>query len=302
MTNIIETKDLNFGFSPSVRTLHHLNLQIESESIYCFLGPNGAGKTTTLRILLGLLKADHQRISIFGQHLNSNRLAILKRIGSLIEQPSLYHHLTGHQNLELYRLTFRCDQKRIPEVLSITGLSEARHQLVKTYSLGMKQRLAIALALLHDPELLILDEPTNGLDPQGIIEIRGLIKQLKEEFHKTILVSSHLLSEVEKIATHVGILHKGCLLFQGSSRSLMEMKSENTAFELELDAPEKAMPHLENSFNVRKISETTLSITGMTKEQVPVLLARLVKQDLRIYRAAFGTCSLEDLFLDIIPS
>ena len=257
---VIETNQLDYSFIPSKKILHNLSLRIPKNSIYCFLGPNGAGKTTTLRTLLGLLKTNHREISIFGQPFQSNRISILKRIGSLIEQPSLYAHLTGSENLEVFRLSYSCEKKRIREVLEITGLYGSRNQVVRTYSFGMKQRLAIALALLHNPELLILDEPTNGLDPQGIIETRQLIKRLHQEFNKTILISSHLLSEVEKVATHFGIIHKGHLLFQGTRLALQELKSENSKFEIEAGDIERALVLLENKFIVKKISDSTLCV------------------------------------------
>lgn len=266
------------------------------------MGPNGAGKTTTLRLLLGLLKADQNAISIFDQQLFFNRMSILRRVGALIEEPSVYLHLTGRENLKIYRLCYSCDKKRVDEVLEIVDLHHADKQPVKTYSLGMKQRLGIAIALLHDPEFLILDEPTNGLDPQGIIEIRLLIKRLNTDFLKTILISSHLLSEVEKIATHFGIIHKGRLLFQGSREALLKLKSDSHSVELETTNNEKAAVLLGDRFRIRKINHAVLQVSSVGKEEIPTLSAFLVKKNIGIYRIGVLANNLEDIFIEMVSS
>jgi len=201
--------------------LDNISLAIPKGSIYGFLGANGAGKTTTLRLLLGLIKKQKGKITLFENDLMVNRISMLKKIGSLIEQPSLYSHLSGKENLHVFGLAYPYSRKRIDEVIKTVGLTVAADKKVKAYSLGMKQRLAIAIALLHDPELLILDEPTNGLDPNGIIDVRNLIKKLNSE-GKTIIISSHLLSEVEKVATHVGIIHNGKIVFEGTPQTNLE--------------------------------------------------------------------------------
>src|SRR5688572_14425786 len=178
---VIRTSGLSYHYSREMQTLYDLNLRVERGSIYGFLGPNGSGKTTTLSLLLGLLKNQKGDIEIFGQHLHANREAILARIGSLIETPSLYGHLTARENLEVYRRTYGAPTARVAEVLQIVGLADTGNKVAKKFSLGMRQRLAIALALLPNPELLILDEPSNGLDPAGIIELRNLVKRLNKE-------------------------------------------------------------------------------------------------------------------------
>lgn len=218
----IQTTALNYAFGNDRKTLDDINLMVERGSIYGFLGPNGAGKTTTLRLLLGLLKNQSGSIQIFGEDFANNRIGILKRIGSLIEQPSLYGHLTATENLEVYRKLYGASNARIPEVLKLVGLSDTKTKKAKQFSLGMKQRLSIAVALLPAPELLILDEPTNGLDPNGIIEMRELLKKLNKEQGVTILVSSHILAEVERLATHLGIIHQGRLKFQGTFSGLQQ--------------------------------------------------------------------------------
>src|SRR5689334_64917 len=169
---VIKTSNLTYHYSKAVPTLSNINLNIEKGSIYGFLGPNGSGKTTTLSLLLGLLNNQQGDIEIFGQHLHANRIAILKKIGSLIETPSLYGHLTAKENLEVYRNVYGATEEKLDEVLKIVSLADTGKKTVKKFSLGMKQRLSIALALLPNPELLILDEPSNGLDPAGIIELR----------------------------------------------------------------------------------------------------------------------------------
>ena len=232
-TAVIQTTNLNFSFSNGVKTLQDVNLFVPKGSVYGFLGPNGAGKTTTLRLLLGLLKNQQGKLEIFGKEFGSHRIEILKRLGSLIEQPSLYLHLTAKENLDIYRLIYKVDKSRINEVLKIVGLEYTGKKKAKQFSLGMKQRLSIAIALLHQPELLILDEPTNGLDPNGIIETRELIKKLNKEHNTTVIVSSHILNEVERMASHVGIIHKGKMLFQGTLTELQQMKSRQTSLEIE---------------------------------------------------------------------
>ena len=296
---IIETQRLFFEFQRDQKILNDLNLQVPTGSIYGFLGPNGAGKTTTLRLLLGLLKKQEGNITLFGRPFQSHRLEILRRLGSLIEQPSLYLHLTGKENLEVFRLTYQCNKNRIAEVLQIVGLQQAAGKKVKNYSLGMKQRLAIAIALLHDPEILILDEPTNGLDPNGIIETRELIKQLNREFGKTILVSSHLLTEIEKMATHVGIIHKGKLLFQGSLQQLQQLKSQQSSVELEVNDTTKAQQVLQQHFTIKHINGTRLVVDYESRERSASLNKLLVQHGVDVYQLAVTQNDLENLFVQI---
>jgi len=298
-SSIIETRRLFFAFQTRQRILNDLNLQVPAGSIYGFLGPNGAGKTTTLRLILGLLKKQEGDITLFGRNLQANRIDILRRIGSLIEQPSLYLHLTGKENLEVFRLTYQTNKNRIDEVLQLVQLQQAAHKKVKSYSLGMKQRLAIAIALLHDPEVLILDEPTNGLDPNGIIETRELIKQLNREWGKTILVSSHLLAEVEKMATHVGIIHKGKLLFQGGLQQLQQLKSKQSAVEIEVNDVTRAQQVLQEQFPVKQVNGTRLLVSFESRERSALLNKLLVQQGVDVYQMAVTQNDLENLFIQI---
>ena len=218
--NIIETKNLTKGSGEQMR-VNKLDLAIPEGCVYGFLGPNGAGKTTTLKLLLGLLKPTDGRITFFGQKMTKqNRLSILRHTGSLIENPSYYGHLTGLENLQIMAKLKKVPAAEIEKVLHTVRLYEQKDKKVKLYSLGMKQRLGIAMALLGNPRVLILDEPTNGLDPAGIQEMREFIKDLPTTHQMTVIVSSHLLSEVEQMADMVGIIHHGELVFQGTMATL----------------------------------------------------------------------------------
>src|ERR1700744_3566235 len=231
---VIQTDNLSFNFGNQT-VVKSLSLQVPEGSIYGFLGPNGAGKTTTIKLLMNLLQLQKGSIHIFGKELQSNRIEILSQIGSLIEQPAIYLHLTGKENLLNRALLLEIPAKRVDEMLDLVHLKDAANKKAGQYSLGMKQRLGIGLALLSDPKLLILDEPTNGLDPNGIIEVRELLIKLVTKHQKTVFVSSHLLGEVERMATHVGIINNGELLFQGSieelsglSQPLVQIEAENS--------------------------------------------------------------------------
>ena len=218
--NIVETRGLCKQYGQAMR-VKQLNLSVPEGAVYGFLGPNGAGKSTTLKMVLGLAKPTAGEITVFGKHVNPhNRIAILKQVGSLIESPSYYGHLTGEENLRIVQTLRGAPEKDIREVLSIVRLDGQKGKQVAHYSLGMKQRLGLAAALLGFPKLLILDEPTNGLDPAGIQEMRELICSLPGQFGMTVLVSSHLLSEIDQMADHVGIIREGELVFQDTLAAL----------------------------------------------------------------------------------
>jgi lantibiotic transport system ATP-binding protein len=296
-TPVIQTTNLNFSFGNGVKTLDNVNLLVPQGSVFGFLGPNGAGKTTTLRLLLGLLKNQQGKLEIFGQEFSSHRIDILKRLGSLIEQPSLYLHLTAKENLDIYRLIYKVPKTRVEEVLKIVGLENTGKKKAKQFSLGMKQRLSIAIALLHQPELLILDEPTNGLDPNGIIETRELIKRLNREHNTTILVSSHILNEMERMATHVGIIHKGKMLFQGTLPELQKMKTSQTALEIETNDNSKAAQLLQD-FAVKQ-QEGKILLPFQSKENTAHINKLLINSGLDVYALHPQQSDLEQLFLDI---
>ncbi|MBO5033170.1 MAG: ATP-binding cassette domain-containing protein [Lachnospiraceae bacterium] len=218
--NVIETNGLTKGTGSQMR-VNHIDLRIPEGCVYGFLGPNGAGKTTTLKLLLGLLKPTAGDVIFFGQQMtDKNRLSILRHTGSLIESPGFYGHLTGLENLQIVAKLKKAPASEIAKVLQTVRLYEQKDKKVKQYSLGMKQRLGIAMALLGNPRVLILDEPTNGLDPAGIQEIREFIKNLPVTHQMTVIVSSHLLSEIELMADMVGIINHGELIFQGTMAAL----------------------------------------------------------------------------------
>lgn len=226
MNYILQTTNLTKKHAGTYR-IKDVSLSVPEHCVYGFLGPNGAGKTTTLKAILGLIKPDQGSISIMGQKVNdANRLSLLKATGSLIENPGGYGHLTGLENMQIIQKLKGVPEEEIISVLKTVRLYEQRDKKLKNYSLGMRQRLGLAMALLGSPKLLILDEPTNGLDPAGIQEIRELIRMLPKERDMSIIVSSHLLNEVEQMADYVGIIHHGEMLYQGTLADL-EKEGQN---------------------------------------------------------------------------
>ncbi len=223
--NIIETKNLTKSYT-DFTAVSGINLHIPKGAVYGFLGPNGAGKSTTMKMFLGLTKPSGGSFMIDGKKYPDNRVQILKEIGSFIEAPAFYGNLSGEENLDIIRKILGLPKSSVAEALEIVGLTQFKKRLAKKYSLGMKQRLGLAGALIGKPPILILDEPTNGLDPVGIHEIRTLIRSLPEKFDCTVLVSSHLLSEIELMADTIGILNHGHLLFEGT---LDQLKSGASA-------------------------------------------------------------------------
>jgi lantibiotic transport system ATP-binding protein len=294
---VIDTQGLSFRFG-SQQVVKSLSLQVPEGSIYGFLGPNGAGKTTTIKLLLNLLKTEEGSIRIFDKDLQSNRISILAQIGSLIEQPAIYLHLTGKENLMNRALLLEVPESRVDEMLALVHLKDAANKKAGKYSLGMKQRLGIALALLPDPKLLILDEPTNGLDPNGIIEVRELLIRLVTKHNKTVFVSSHLLTEVERMATHVGIIDKGELLFQGSVRDLEGISQPRVQVEVN-NTVDAANLLKKQGFTVTDITEDNLSIPFTSKAQVSEINALLNRNNYQVYSIHKVHKDLEKLFLDI---
>jgi ABC-2 type transport system ATP-binding protein len=230
-TPIVSTRGLCYHYDKDTPALTNINLTIEKGSIYGFLGPNGSGKTTTLRLLLGLLPQQEGSITLFGEELRHNRSSILQRVGALIENPSLYSHLTARENIEVFRELYGMPPARTGEVLELVDLTDTGRKRAGRFSLGMKQRLALAIALLPRPGLLVLDEPTNGLDPAGIVELRALLQRLNREEETTILVSSHILPEVARLVTDVGIIAHGRLRYQGPLSGLYALQSGAASLE-----------------------------------------------------------------------
>ncbi len=296
----LETKDLTYRFSSDEIALDHINLQVNEGSIYGFLGPNGAGKTTTLRLILGLLKKQQGDISIFGKPFASNRVDILKKIGSLIESPSIYGHLTARENLLVLQKVQQCPKSRIGKVLELVGLSHTGTKKAGQFSLGMKQRLSIAMALLHDPTLLILDEPTNGLDPNGILEVRELLKRLNQEKSITIVISSHLLAEIEKLVTHIGIINKGKMLFQGTLEALKNKQQQSQAIIFDTnDASKTAQIIVENHLEANLLDGKTI-MSAASKDRIAQINQQLVNNGVEVYEISVVKNDLEMIFMDLI--
>jgi ABC-type multidrug transport system ATPase subunit len=294
---VIETRGLTYKFGAH-KVVDHLSLKVPNGSIYGFLGPNGAGKTTTIKILLNLLKSPPDTVFVFGKEINTHRIETLKRLGALVEQPAIYSHLTGKENLINRCILLGLKYSKASELLQLVGLTEAANKKASKYSLGMKQRLGIALALLSDPELLLLDEPTNGLDPNGIIEIRNLMIDLATNHGKTILVSSHLLSEIERIASHVGIINKGKLLFQGTIDELHNLSKPTLEIETSNVVGASALL-VEHGYVLTVSASEKLSLLFDSAEESARINTLLVNNGYQVSSICPVRKDLEHLFLDI---
>lgn len=297
MENVVQTKGLTKIYRGKV-AVDHLDLTIGKGEIYGFLGPNGAGKTTTIRMLLGLIQPTEGSIQLLGKDLQRNKINILRRVGSLVEYPSNYGHLSAIENLEAIRRILDVPKSRIDEVLEIVSLTKEAKRAVKGYSLGMKQRLGIATALLGSPELLILDEPTNGLDPSGIHEIRELIKEMPKQHGITVLVSSHLLGEIEQMAGTVGIIREGKMVFQDTIHNL-RLKS-TSGIKISASEPEAALWLARDTGVIGQLHDGLLRFGALDNAQVALLVKRLVENGHAVYRVEEQRKSLEDIFMEIV--
>jgi ABC-2 type transport system ATP-binding protein len=298
----IETSGLTHRFSAGEPVLRQIDLLVPAGSIYGFLGPNGAGKTTTLRLLLGLLRRQQGAIHLFGMPLERHRVEILRRVGSSIESPSLYAALTAAENLRIWQAVFRCPKSRIGEVLRLVGLADTGRKRAGELSLGMKQRLSLAVALLHQPPLLILDEPANGLDPHGILEMRDLLLDLNREQGTTILVSSHLLSEVERLVSHVGILNRGALLFQGPLPGLLAKQREASVVTLETSDNARALAILAAAGWEARLEGGKVLVLGLPPARAGEVNRELVLAGLDVRELAIREVDLEEIFLTLVRS
>ncbi|KKO55377.1 ABC transporter ATP-binding protein [Paenibacillus sp. DMB20] len=300
MNAIIKTTRLTKKYGDQT-AVDNLNMTVKQGQIYGFLGQNGAGKTTTIRMLLGLIKQTHGAIEMFGEHLYAKQREILRRVGSIVEFSGFYENLTARENLLINaRLMGVHTKNAIEEALEIVRLQDEPAKLVGKFSLGMKQRLGIARAILHHPELLILDEPTNGLDPIGIKEIRNLIKSLSEERKITILVSSHILSEVEQLADHIGIIHQGKLL---EEVSFAEIRRRNRKFlEFQVANDNKAAMLLEQHFAITDYEVHDGGIIRVYSHigQQGKINKMLVEHQIEVTRIALSEDRLEDYFIQLI--
>jgi len=293
---IIRTRNLTKRYGTKT-AVDRLDLEVRSGQVYAFLGENGAGKTTTIRLLLGLQRPTEGDIQLFGLPLSGYRCELLHRVGSHIEFPSYYGHLSGRENLEVIRRLRSLPRSEVDRVLEVVGLSEAARTRVSAYSQGMKQRLAIAAALMGEPELVILDEPTNGLDPKGIREIRELVLRLPREMGTTVFVSSHLLSEVQQMATHVGILHRGRLLFQGSLEAVMRLARPQ--IRVSVTQPEAAVRVLSAHGVSADYTDSALLVAG-DEAQIPAVSRLLTSAGIEVSGIIAQQPLLEDVYFALL--
>ncbi len=296
---IIQVKDLTKEFGP-IRAVDGLSFSVSSGQVYGFLGQNGAGKSTTIRMLLTLIRPTSGSIELFGMNLQKHRKEILRQTGAIIERPDMYKYLTALENLRICAAmsAVKVTEKKLMDQLDMVGLAARAHSKVKTYSQGMKQRLGIATALVHDPQLIILDEPVNGLDPQGIADIRNLIIHLSRDAGKTLLVSSHLLAEMELIADTMLIIDKGKKVVEGKvselfdpAETMVEMSAINIA-----SAYEKIMRSGLKSLVVGR--EEDVLMLKLHRNDIPSVLNQLVQMDIAIL-SFHARHSLEDYFLSL---
>ncbi len=295
---VIETDKLAFAYG-NQPILHDISLQVKRGAVYGFIGQNGAGKTTTIKVLLSLLPDFDGQVRVFGDDIRQNRIGILARTGSLVEEPALYQHLTGLENLRNRALLLRLPAARAQDIIRQVGLYEARNKKTGAYSQGMRQRLGIGLALLGAPDLLILDEPTNGLDPNGIREIRELLTILAAQ-GITVFLSSHLLSEVEKIVTDIGIIHRGRLLFQGPIDQLRESAREVLLFDTSDN--QRCFDHLQREYPQVRWHQNKPCLEHISREEAGRINARLVGEGLAVYALEWSRKDLEQLYFDIIQT
>lgn len=296
MNQIVTTQNLSKRYG-SKYCVKDINLSVSEGDIFGFLGPNGAGKSTTLKMILGLMRPTDGNVKVFGKDFEGNRQLILSQTGSLIESPSYYAHLSGLENMRIVQRLRDIPEKNVSEALKIVRLENQKDKKVGQYSLGMKQRLGIAMALLSIPKLLILDEPTNGLDPAGIGEIRELIKSLPKRYGMTVLISSHLLSEIEQIATSVGIINDGNMMFQGNMDELKNkshpnimIKTRNNLLAKELLSDKGFSPFYR---------EDSLVFGNLTDEQVIQINRSLTSANIDVLRIEENKKNLESIFLEI---
>lgn len=291
----------NFGSFQAVRDV---NIQVNRGDVYGFLGPNGAGKSTTMRCMLSLIKPDAGDISLFGLPLTSNRTQILRRVGSLIEKPDFYKFLSAYRNLNLFSRISGAPstKKEIYQMLEFVGLEGREKDQVGGFSHGMRQRLGIAQTLLHNPDLIVLDEPTTGLDPQGIIDMRNLILRLKNEQQKTIVFSSHNLSEVEIICNRMVIIHQGKSVVEGNVKELLNEEDQIIRIQTQEDAISKGIAIVEKYPNahVKKIGSDTIEVT-LQKELIPEVNRQLIEAGVPIFSIE-SKRKLEDYFINLLAS
>lgn len=299
MQAIVNVKGLTKQFK-NLTAVKDLSFSVNEGDVYGFLGQNGAGKSTTIRMLLTLIEPTAGEVEIFGQKLTTHRNEILREVGAVIEKPDVYKYLSAYENLKLFaRLSgVKISSEKLMAQLDQVGLAARAKDTVKTFSQGMKQRLGIAIALVHDPKLIILDEPTNGLDPQGIADIRNLILHLSRDLKKTLIVSSHLLGEIEQVATRVLIIDKGRKLIEGNATELFD--PSQTIVELQTFDNEYAMQQLQLSAwstHLQPMRDSAI-IIKLNRQLIPQLHRNLVDMDIQVLSLQ-PRHSLEDYFLQV---
>lgn len=299
ISNVLQIKNLQKGFEDT-QVVNLSSLSVQQGEIYGFLGPNGAGKTTTMKMILSLISRTAGEIEVFGQSIGTDK-QYLNQIGSMIEEPSYYPNLTGYENLLVFQKILGFDQKNIQETLKIVGLDQPKNKkkLVKDYSLGMKQRLALAFALVKKPRLLILDEPTNGLDPAGIHEIRELIIKLAKEQGITVFISTHILSEVEHIADRVGIINHGQLVYEGEIRKIQSNKWLEVRGDFRGRREAISQVLFGYPCKMLEIQEDKLKLTNLADQQISSLLRDLIVEEVPIYEVKQEQETLESIFLNL---
>lgn len=302
MSRLIQTSQLTKQFK-DFKAVNEVNLNVEQGDIYGFIGQNGAGKTTTIRLLLGLLSPTNGHIDLFGERMtNANIHSFLTKIGAMIETPGFYLNLTGYENLNIHRMMMNVkDKDSIQRALKMVHLDDTKGKKVIDYSLGMKQRLGIARCLLHDPELLILDEPTNGLDPTGIIEIRDLIIDISKRQGKTIMISSHILDEVEKMVNKIGIIHKGKLLVENEKDELMKDSMKSLLYKVdEINKAVEIIKHNHLYDGEIKIEGNEICIASKDDLLNSQITKVLVENNVNVYESKIVIPTLENYFLDLV--
>ena len=299
ISNVLQIKNLQKAFKDT-QVVNLSSLSVQQGEIYGFLGPNGAGKTTTMKMILSLISRTDGEIEVFGQSIGTDK-QYLNQIGSMIEEPSYYPNLTGYENLLVFQKILGFDQKNIQETLKIVGLDQPKNKkkLVKDYSLGMKQRLALAFALVKKPRLLILDEPTNGLDPAGIHEIRELIIKLAKEQGITVFISTHILSEVEHIADRVGIINHGQLVYEGEIRKIQSNKWLEVRGDFRGRREAISQVLFGYPCKMLEIQEDKLKLTNLADQQISSLLRDLIVEKVPIYEVKQEQETLESIFLNL---
>lgn len=302
MTYAVETFGLSYAFTAGDPVLKDIQLQVPKGAIYGFLGKNGAGKTTTLRLLLGLLKNQTGDIRFCGKPFAANRIEILQKVGSMIESPSLYGHLTAMENLAIWQKIYQCPKSRMQEVLELVSLADTKAKKARQFSLGMKQRLSIAIAMLNNPEVLVLDEPTNGLDPNGIQEMRELLRKLAREFGTTLIVSSHLLSEVEKLVSHVGIIHDGSLIFQGTLKELIDQQHQPSQVSILTNDGLRAKAVLDMAQISATLDGGALLLPFVSNAEIARINLALVQNDIEVYQLMTLKNDLESVYMNLIKN